>query len=139
MLSLAKLPSEAEIDEIRKKKQEEAERRIELERRQTQLNLARRQMYGIDPSSERLGQSVIFQNVFIPTKKNVGYNYCVLQSKQYELAINDDLDNPLIEQMNIIRGYIKQARDDLKFEEVSIFTFSLLSQVLIKLFFIIYR
>lgn len=31
---------------------------------------------------------------------------------------DDDDDNPLLEQMNIIRGYIKEARKELKFEEV---------------------
>lgn len=31
----------------------------------------------------------------------------------------DDDDNPLLEQMNIIREYIKEARKEMKFEEVS--------------------
>ncbi|XP_028162515.1 uncharacterized protein LOC114354363 [Ostrinia furnacalis] len=31
-----------------------------------------------------------------------------------------DDDDPLLEQMNIIRGYIKEARKELRFEEVAI-------------------
>lgn len=31
----------------------------------------------------------------------------------------DTINDPLVEQINIIKGYIKQARDALRFEEVS--------------------
>ncbi|CAK1545128.1 unnamed protein product [Leptosia nina] len=35
-------------------------------------------------------------------------------------SIQHDDDNPLLEQMNIIRGYIRDARKELRFEEVAI-------------------
>lgn len=34
-------------------------------------------------------------------------------------------NDPLIEQINIIKGYIKQARDALRFEEVAILELNL--------------
>lgn len=36
-------------------------------------------------------------------------------------SIHHDDDNPLLEQMNIIRGYINDARKELRFEEVITF------------------
>lgn len=41
-------------------------------------------------------------------------------SKYGDNLPDGDMDDPLVEQMNIIRGYIKQARDELRFEEVII-------------------
>lgn len=32
---------------------------------------------------------------------------------------SNSTNDPLVEQINIIKGYIKQARDELRFEEVN--------------------
>ncbi|XP_075969927.1 rabenosyn-5 [Anticarsia gemmatalis] len=90
LLSLRKLPTEAQIEEVRRQRYERAEKQIALERSRMAREAERRdQLAG--PSVTRVEHSRV-----------------------------DDDDNPLLEQMNIIRGYIKEARKELKFEEVAI-------------------
>ncbi|CAH1645867.1 unnamed protein product [Spodoptera littoralis] len=89
LLSLRKLPTEAQIDEVRRQRYEKAERQIQMERERMERQRDRlEEMAG--PSASRV------------------------ESNQ------DDDDNPLLEQMNIIREYIKEARKEMKFEEVAI-------------------
>ncbi|CAB3221452.1 unnamed protein product [Arctia plantaginis] len=88
LLSLRKLPTEAQIEEVRRQRYERAERQIKMERERMEKQR--------DRMEELAGPSVSRVNN------------------------DDDDDNPLLEQMNIIRGYIKEARKELKFEEVAI-------------------
>ncbi|XP_053625630.1 rabenosyn-5 [Plodia interpunctella] len=89
LIALPKLPTEAQIEEVRRQRYERAERQIELERRRMEMEKEKTE-------SDRAG----------PSRADAG-------------RCEED-DNPLIEQMNIIRGYIKEARKELKFEEVAI-------------------
>ncbi|CAH2086105.1 unnamed protein product [Euphydryas editha] len=89
LLSLRKLPTEAQIEEVRRQRYERAQRQIQKERERTERERERR-----DEGAEPSGSWV-------------------------DSASHDD-DNPLLEQMNIIRGYIKEARKELRFEEVEI-------------------
>ncbi|KAL4707400.1 hypothetical protein ACJJTC_008585 [Scirpophaga incertulas] len=91
LLSLRKLPTEAQIEEVRRQRYERAERQIQLERRRMEAEVARQ------PPAE-------------PPEP----------PEPRAPAAGDDDNNPLLEQMNIIRGYIKEARRELKFEEVAI-------------------
>ncbi|XP_013194859.2 rabenosyn-5 [Amyelois transitella] len=86
LISLRKLPTEAQIEEVRRQRYERAERQIELERRRMELERV----------TEPAGPS------------------------RPDLNPDHDDDSPLLEQMNIIRGYIKEARKELRFEEVAI-------------------
>lgn len=46
-------------------------------------------------------------------------NYFFYSQVNHNDSIPDNsVDNPLVEQMNIIRGYIKEAREKMEFEEV---------------------
>nr|XP_026489913.1 tetratricopeptide repeat protein 27-like [Vanessa tameamea] len=89
LLSLRKLPTEAQIDEVRRQRYERAQKQIQMERERTERERQRR-----GGEAETSGSRV-------------------------EGPAHDD-DNPLLEQMNIIRGYIKEARKELRFEEVAI-------------------
>ncbi|KAM3961252.1 rabenosyn-5 [Aphomia sociella] len=89
LISLRKLPTEAQIEEVRQQRYERAERQIQMERRRMEMERA--------GDREEAGPS----------------------AGRHEHNDIDDND-PLIEQMNIIRGYIKEARKELKFEEVAI-------------------
>ncbi|CAH4037166.1 rabenosyn-5 [Pieris brassicae] len=89
LLSLRKLPTESQIEEVRKERYEKAQRQVELERRRAERDRDWKEGEG---SGNGSGTS----------------------------KIQHDDDNPLLEQMNIIRGYIKDARKELRFEEVAI-------------------
>lgn len=39
-------------------------------------------------------------------------------SGQQALDTSGSMNDPLVEQINIIKGYLKQAREELRFEEV---------------------
>ncbi|KAL0842396.1 hypothetical protein ABMA28_014510 [Loxostege sticticalis] len=86
LLSLRKLPTEAQIEEVRRQRYERAERQIQAERQRMEREAA----------TQAAGPSAPSDNH------------------------QDDDDDPLLEQMNIIRGYIKEARKELRFEEVAI-------------------
>ncbi|CAG9114882.1 unnamed protein product [Plutella xylostella] len=91
LLSLRKLPTETQIDEVRQQRYERAQKQIEKERMQAERD----------------------RNSTPGTSSNRG-------NESLENSANHDDDNPILEQMNIIRGYIKEARKELKFEEVAI-------------------
>lgn len=85
LLSLRKLPTEAQIEEVRRQRYERAERQIQRERERMELEGALAPAPG-------------------PSRPDVQHH---------------DDNNPILEQMNIIRGYIKEARRELRFEEVA--------------------
>lgn len=91
LLSLRKLPTETQIEDVRRHRYERAERQIQLERERMEVERSRR----LDASG--------------PSK----------EAGSSDNAADDD-NNPILEQMNIIRGYIKDARKDMRFEEVAI-------------------
>ncbi|XP_072944020.1 rabenosyn-5 [Epargyreus clarus] len=88
LLSLRKLPTEAQIEEIRQQRYQRAQRQVQLERERMEKQIERREEAGT--------------------------------SSRVDNSHEEDDDNPLLEQMNIIRGYIKDARKELRFEEVAI-------------------
>ncbi|RVE43232.1 hypothetical protein evm_012112 [Chilo suppressalis] len=90
LLSLRKLPTEAQIEDVRRQRYERAERQIQLERRR------------LEAEGLRANETASSSGVSVAER------------------VNDDDDDPLLEQMNIIRGYIKEARKELRFEEVAI-------------------
>ncbi|XP_026747650.1 rabenosyn-5 [Trichoplusia ni] len=89
LISLRKLPTEAQIEEVRQQRYERAEKQIQMERERMERQRQRKEEIA-GPSAAR-----------VDTRQ-------------------DDEDSPLLEQMNIIREYIKEARRDMKYEEVAI-------------------
>ncbi|VVC88863.1 unnamed protein product [Leptidea sinapis] len=87
LLSLRKLPTEAQIDEVRRQRYERAQKKVEMERQAAEKEKEWKEREG--------------------------------SSRDNSVQHDDEL-NPLLEQMNIIRGYIKEARKELRFEEVAI-------------------
>ncbi|KPJ19064.1 Rabenosyn-5 [Papilio machaon] len=88
LLSLRKLPTEGQIEEVRRERYERAQKQIQLERERRERER--------DWREEAAGSGSRVEHADV------------------------DENNPLIEQMNIIRGYIKDARKELRFEEVAI-------------------
>ncbi|XP_065223431.1 rabenosyn-5 [Planococcus citri] len=107
ILTLLALPSE----EIYKKLQEERRRRIEQEIRERKLeeitdsllsSQIRTEFVHCKPISDKLQKDVTLDDGWIPDATGMYHN-----------------DDPIIEQMNNIRSYIKQAREAYKFDEVA--------------------
>ncbi|CAH2073310.1 unnamed protein product, partial [Iphiclides podalirius] len=90
LLSLRKLPTEAQIEEVRRQRYERAQKQIQIERERMERERDRRGEEGAAGGSRAESSGEV------------------------------DDDNPILEQMNIIRDYIKEARRELKFEEVAI-------------------
>lgn len=117
MLSIPKLPLEAEIEKIRVKRQRETELMIERERRLAREAVERYEMAGGGSTSsnspkklaaydDRSGQSATAVGV------------TALDNWSGYQANASNTNDPLIEQINIIKGYIKQARQAMRYEEV---------------------
>lgn len=92
LLTLRKLPTEGQIEEVRRQRYARAQRQVQRER-ERERERAR------DDAPAQPGGAPAAGGARRP-------------------APHDD-NNPLLEQMNIIREYIKEARKELKFEEVS--------------------
>jgi len=120
LVGLPSLPSEEELVKLQEKRKEEIAAKVEEERRRAaearlkfQIMQERRRsdtprVLKISPTASKFNQS------------NVSYasGFVLSSSSQAHLenSVNDD---PLVQQMILIRGYIKQARDQNRFDEVS--------------------
>lgn len=112
MLDLSPLPSADEVEQRQKRRRQEAEQRIERERR-----LAMEQWERSQSGQQQNGATGT------PVRRTGGNSSTgsALASidnwsgQQASMATSND---PLVEQITIIKGYIKQARDALRFEEV---------------------
>lgn len=112
MLSIPPIPHEEEIKRIQQKRINALSMKIERDRRLAQEAFERYELGGT--SSEGLinsGQG--------GAKTKTGFAMTTIDnwtgSQQSSGQFNND---PLVEQINIIKGYIKQARDAMRFEEV---------------------
>uniref|UniRef100_A0A1A9ZP53 FYVE-type domain-containing protein n=1 Tax=Glossina pallidipes TaxID=7398 RepID=A0A1A9ZP53_GLOPL len=108
MLSLPPLPQEDEIRKIQDRKRIEAEQRIATERK---MAMEAYERYGLAVSTN--------------TQKNTEYvQGCDLRSldnwsaRPVSTTGRTQNNDPLVEQINIIKGYIKQARQDMNFDVV---------------------
>lgn len=108
MLSIPSLPDEQEIKKIRDRRRMETEQRIERERR---LALEAHERYGLGATNSTTMSNA--ENAAFGSAMTTLDNWSAYQSST---ATSSD---PLVEQINIIKGYIKQARQDLRFEEVA--------------------
>lgn len=111
MLTLRPIPVEEEIKKIQQKRILELNQKIERDRRLAQEAFDRYELsgnsgYPATPSSSSMS-----------AKPSVVKSVDNWSGYQQQLPSNNAND-PLIEQINIIQGYIKQARDDMRFEEI---------------------
>ncbi|XP_032578640.1 rabenosyn-5 isoform X2 [Drosophila sechellia] len=111
MLSLPTLPEESHIRQMQERRRMETEQRILTEQRMAM------------EAYERNNMAVNQSNVGVPGPESGSFAQgSDLQSLNNwsapQAASKSSLDDPLIEQINIIKGYIKQARQDMNFEVV---------------------
>lgn len=109
MLTLPQIPVEEEIKKIQQKRILELNQKIERDRRLAQEAFEKYELggnSGLPAATSSAKSSSVVKSVD---------NWSGYQQQQiHQSNIND----PLIEQINIIQGYIKQARNDMRFEEI---------------------
>uniref|UniRef100_A0A182QL00 FYVE-type domain-containing protein n=1 Tax=Anopheles farauti TaxID=69004 RepID=A0A182QL00_9DIPT len=124
MLAIPPLPVEEEIKRIQQRKREETARRLERERL---LALEAYERYelnqvasgGADPPSNTVSSSSTSSSSTASTAEmtvSTMDNWTGMQLGPSATVVTSD---PLLDQINIVRGYIRQAREALRFEEVA--------------------
>lgn len=123
MLSTPPLPAEDEIKKIQARKKQETARRIERERR---LALEAYERYELQSdggggptngssSSSTASTAEMTNGRFYPAPTTGTDNWSGFQTATVNVSASAD---PLIDQINIVKGYIRQAREAMRFEEV---------------------
>lgn len=108
MLSLRPIPVEEEIKKIQQKRIMELNQKIERDRRLAQEAFEKYELSG------NLGHPATSSTASPkPTVVKAVDNW-----SGYQQQLPSNANDPLIEQINIIQGYIKQARDGMRFEEI---------------------
>ena len=125
MLGLQSLPTEEELVKRQEAKRQEIQRRIEAERRAAMEREQRRreeqqkqEEWKLSPTKNTNSKPV--SEAKRPTELREG----VASAGWKPMEVNhrgSDTEDPLVQQMNIIRGYIRQARQAQKWDEVQIF------------------
>lgn len=122
MFGLQALPTEEQYAAFQNKRKQEVQQRIALERQAT-LEAQEREMKQRDQKEQLTkppsGGSSVKVAVRSGDRERSG-SQIVSGWIPSEATINfSDKDDPMIQQMNIIRGYIKQAKQAQKFDEVT--------------------
>ena len=120
LVGLPSLPNDDELEKIKEKKKEEIakrvleERRRQEEARQKYQSLQERRRSDtpgkmkLSPSASKFNQSsVSYESGFVLSSNN--------QQREIVTGVTDD---PMLQQIQIIRGYIAQARHQNRFDEV---------------------
>lgn len=106
MLTLPQIPVEEEIKKIQQKRILELNQKIERDRRLAQEAFEKYELSG------NSGFPAATSSSKAPSLVKSVDNWSGYQQQQ------SNANDPLIEQINIIQGYIKQAREDMRFEEI---------------------
>lgn len=114
MLDLSPLPSAEVVEAKQKRRRQEAEQRIERERRLAMEHWERSQAANTPPNGMEM------RRPSGATGAATGSALATIDNwSGHQAPTGAPHNDPLVEQINIIKGYIKQARDALRFEEVS--------------------
>jgi len=111
LVGLPSLPSDEEVVKLQSDRQEEMARRVEEERRKASearirfRNLQEKRSEATNSPQSRSDQSVKYEAGFVLSSFD-----------QDELSASED---PMVQQMNIIRSYIAKAREANRYDEVS--------------------
>lgn len=126
MLSIPPLPVEDEIKRIQARKRTETERRLERERQLALEAFERLELQaggGAEPGTDRQnGSSSSSSTASTAEMTNGRYGAAVSTMDNWsgtQAHGTGGTSDPLIDQINIVKGYIRQARAALRFEEVA--------------------
>uniref|UniRef100_A0A6M2DS19 Putative fyve finger-containing protein n=1 Tax=Xenopsylla cheopis TaxID=163159 RepID=A0A6M2DS19_XENCH len=122
VLSLPTLPTKEEYENLKERKRKETEQAIEAERKALEKKL---DFMKITQDSNNLNNGKLIpistRSLVIPQQNGVleeGWTGSQLQTAGNSL-LGAEANDPVIEQINIIQGYIRQAREAMRFEEVA--------------------
>lgn len=116
MLSIPKLPSEDEIRSLQEKRSQEMVLQIEKERQIAKEAFEKYELEGKSTQQILPPKNIPNASTFGSSLRTVD-NWSGYTATAVAGAAASNID-PLIEQINIIKGYIKQARAAMRFEEV---------------------
>ena len=117
MLGLPPLPTPDELKKLQEQRRLDIEKRIQQEK---QLALEQQKRMTASPQRQNIR---INNSYFEPSRGEVmispddGWNPELAPRRREDNTNSEDLD-PMLQQMNIIRNYIKQARDAHKYDEL---------------------
>ncbi|XP_055524232.1 rabenosyn-5 [Wyeomyia smithii] len=121
MLSIPPLPLEEEIKKIQQRKKQETARRIERERRLAleayEKHEQHSEPYNGSSSSSTASTAEMTNGRYYGAAALVSSSDNWSGFQAANVAVSSSAD-PLIDQINIVKGYIRQAREALRFEEV---------------------
>lgn len=120
VLGLQSLPTEEELVKLQEAKTLEAQRRIEEERRAAVERERRRkeeQRRQEEKEKEKLRSRAVPSTTSSPSERKHSLKTAGWKPIEVHHQGNRD-DDPMVQQINIIRGYIKQARQAQKWDEV---------------------
>ena len=121
LLSLPKLPTAEELERLHEAKRIEAQRRIAEERRVEQEQRRRREEAERLASKEPGGGSQHRRTTSAPDVKLNRAEVEMLSGWKPDAAesrAGHHGEDPMVQQMNIIRGYIRQAQEARRWDEV---------------------
>ncbi|XP_031627875.1 rabenosyn-5 [Contarinia nasturtii] len=110
LLTLSPLPLEDDIQRLQDKRRMETEMKIERERRLAMEAIERSELVG--------GTVPVFKSQTDKGASGMALKSLDNWSGLQALDTSSSMNDPLVEQINIIKGYVKQAREALRFEEV---------------------
>uniref|UniRef100_A0A182P7W4 FYVE-type domain-containing protein n=1 Tax=Anopheles epiroticus TaxID=199890 RepID=A0A182P7W4_9DIPT len=124
MLSIPPLPVEEEIKRIQARKRAETERRLERERRLALEAFERLELQAGETADRQTGSSSSSSTASTAEMTNGRYGAAVStmdnwSGTQTHGPAGGTTSDPLIDQINIVKGYIRQARAALRFDEVA--------------------
>jgi len=114
LVGLPSPPTDEQIIELQKKRKEEVAKKVEEERRKYQearLKFKNFQEKRQEAPKNKLRHSASDQAIMYEK----GFVLSTADRDEFEIGASDD---PMVQQMNIIRSYITQARDANRFDEV---------------------
>ncbi|XP_063147720.1 rabenosyn-5 [Candoia aspera] len=111
LLGLMSLPTKDQYEELKDKKKQELERKLQMERQETQRRLE-------EKPAVHTSRSLAASNGEVPQTKRVAVKKTEGWLPTASISRNQELADPLLQQINNITSYIKQAEEANRLDEV---------------------
>ena len=120
LVGLPSLPSDSELETIRERKKEEIARRVQEERKKQEEARLKYQILQERRRSDTPGKLKQSPSGSKFNQSSVSYDsgFVLSSNNQQREIVTGVTDDPMLQQIQIIRGYIAQARQQNRFDEV---------------------
>lgn len=122
MIWLQSLPTEQEINEIKEEKRLEAQRRVEEERQKAIMREKKRKEDDLKKLNQKTDGITIFKDKPISNNNvhsNENKTYSGWKPSETKPLVDSESD-PMLQQITIIKNYIREAKNAKKFDEMRI-------------------